>query len=186
MSIEIGYGKLGTPDRTGLGEVKVLLTESDDRTRAAAEVVLENLGVGVIAARSAARALDLCNAAHLRFDALVLGPSLLDCGLDSFLRRVISVQKTLRVLALTAGDPHLAGGSTMTPLAVCWALERIGCEYSLLDAPWTGLRLHECLQELLARPCARVASEHLAKGAEDARFPGRTQCPSRSGTRVKL
>ena len=186
MTLEIGYGKLGASDNVGPGEVKVLLTESDGRTRGAAEVVLENLGIGVISARSAARALDLCNVAHLRFDVLVLGPSLLDSGLGSFLGSVLSLQKTLRVLVLTAGSPHLPGGSTMTPLAVCWALECIGCEYSLLDAPWTAPRLRQCLQELLARPCAPVASEHVAKGAENDRYPGGTEYPSPVRTRVKL
>jgi CheY-like chemotaxis protein len=186
MSLESGYGKLSTPEGTEPGEVKVLLTESDDRTRAAAEVVLEDLGVAVISARSAARALDLCNAAHLRFEVLVVGPSQLDGGLESFLGRVLSVQKTLRVLALTAGNRHHAGGPTMTPLGVCWSLERLGCEYSLLDAPWTGPRLHQCLQELLARPYAPVAFEHVAKGSEDDRFPVGTQRPSPVRTRLKL
>ena len=186
MSLEHGYGKLGASDTKGLGEVKVLLTESDGLTRAAAKAVLENLGVGVISARSAARALDLCNAPHLRFDVLVLGPSLLDPGLDSFLKRVVTFQKALRVLVLIAGNLDPAGGSTMTPLAVCWALERIGCEYSLLDDPWTGPRLLRCLQELLARSCEPVAYEHASKGAEEDRFPGGTQRPSRMRTRVKL
>jgi hypothetical protein len=186
MSSESGYGKLGTPDGKGSGEVKVLLTESDDRTRAAAEVVLEDLGVAVISARSATRALDLCNSAQFRFDVLVVGPSLFDGGLESFLGRALSVQKTLRVLALTAGNPHHAGGPTMTPLAVCWSLERLGCAYSLLDAPWTGPRLRQCLQELLARPCVPVAFEHVANGSEDDRFPVGTQCPSPVRTKLKL
>ena len=186
MALEIGFGKLGASDNRGPGEMKVLLAESDGRTLGAAEVILENLGIGVISARSAAQALDLCYVAHLRFDVLVLGPSLLDSGLDSFLGRALSVQKTLRVLVLIAGSPHLAGGSTMTPLAICWSLERIGCEYSLLDAPWTAPRLHQCLEELLARPCLPVAFEHVAKGDEDDRFSGWTEWPSPVRTRVKL
>ena len=186
MGLENGYGELGASYTKGLGQVKVLLTESDGLTRAAAKAVLENMGIGVISARSAARALDLCNAPHLRFDVLVLGPSLLDPGLDMSLKRVLSLQPGLRVLALTAGNRDPAAGSRMTPLAVCWALERIGCEYSLLDDPWTGPRLLQCLQELLARSCEPVAYEHASQGAEDDRFPGGTQRPSRMRTRVKL
>jgi hypothetical protein len=150
------------------------------------EAVLENLGAGVISARSAARGVNLCSIPNLRFDALVLGPSLLDPGLGSLLERVLSVQAAVRVLVLTAGNSDPAGSSTMTPLSLCWALECTGCEYSILDAPWTELRLQGSLQELLARTCKSVAYGHVAKGDEDDCFPGEAQCPSWLRTRVKL
>lgn len=186
MSLENGAGNRRAPDEEGLRELKILLTENDGRTRAAVKAALENLGVGVISARSAARALDLCNPAHLRFDVLVLGPSLLDLGLSGFLGRALSVQRALRVLVLTAGNLDAADGSTMTPLAVCWALEGIGCEYSLLDDPWTGPRLYRCLQELLARPWEPAVYRNSANEAEEDRFAGGTRFPSRARTRVKL
>jgi hypothetical protein len=131
-------------------EVKVLLLERDGVTRATAKVVMESLDVGVVSARSAGRALDLLATPHLRFDALVLGPSVLDAEVCGLLVRALSRKPALRVLALTVGDRRPAGGS-MTPLAICWALERGGCEYSLLDDPWTRPRLRQCLDELLGR-----------------------------------
>lgn len=186
MRFEIGHGNPGVPDKTGPGEVKVLLLERDGPTLAAVKVALENLGVGVISAQSAARAVNLCSSPHFRFDVLVLGPSVLDPGLGSLLGRVLSSQTVLRVLVLTAGNLGPAGSSTMTPLAVCWALERTGCEYSLLDDPWTRPRLHRCLQELLERAYEPAAHGYVTKGAVDGPIPGGNQCPTWLRTRVKL
>jgi CheY-like chemotaxis protein len=144
----------GCPSGRGvmeLGRLTVLLLEPDGTVRAALKSALEELSTGVISARSAARALEFCKTAHLRFGALVVGPSLLDASLDTSLLRILSVRKELRVLALIAASLVPPDGSRMPPLAVCWALERLGCSYSLLDEPWTGARLRECLQELLGR-----------------------------------
>jgi hypothetical protein len=132
-----------------LGRLTVLLLEPDRTLRAALKTAFEELSTGVISARSATRALEFCKAAHLRFGALVVGPSVLDISLDTLLLHILSLRKELRVLALVAGSLVPPNGSRMTPLAVCWALERLGCRYSLLDEPWTGARLRECLQELL-------------------------------------
>jgi hypothetical protein len=129
----------------------VLLLEPKGILRVALKGALESLSVGVISARSAGRALEFCSTPHLRFGALVLGPSLLELALDTFVGRLLSVRKRLHVLALIAGEPPRAGESRMTPLAVCWTLERLGCPYSLLEEPWTGARLHPCLEELLGR-----------------------------------
>jgi hypothetical protein len=186
MSVEIGHGKLRASDKSGFGEVKVLLLEEDRPTLTGVKATLESLGVGVISARSTARALDLCSAPHLRFGVLVLGPSLLDSGLGSLLERVLPLQGGIRVLVLTQGNSGPSKGSTMTPLAICWALECSGCEYSLLDDPWTGARLQGCLQELLARACRAVASGDGVQGVEDGRPPWGTRRPSCTRIRGKL
>lgn len=137
--------------------MKVLLVERDGARRASLKTVLENRAVGVVSVRSAGRALELCSTPNLRFDALVLGPSLLEAGLASFIGRALSLRPALRLLVLAAGNLEPPGDSTMTPLSVCWSLERTGCEYSLLADPWTGPRLHECLRELLGRACEPAA-----------------------------
>lgn len=189
MSPGIGRGKRGASDETGRREVKVLLLERDGATRAVVKALLENFAVGVVSARSSGRALELCSTPHLRFDALVLGPSLLEAKLDSFLGRVLSLQPALRVLVLTSADLDPAGGSALTPLSVCWALERIGCEYSLLDDPWTGPRLHLYLQELLGARLRTGALEACREAPAQDRFPEGDRCPSslrrrpRSGSR---
>jgi CheY-like chemotaxis protein len=158
--------------------LNVLLLERDGATRAAVKAVLEDHAVGVVSARSTERALELCKTPPLRLDALVLGPSLLEPGLRGFLGRVFSLRPALRVLALTAGNLDPAGGSTMTPLAVCWALESVGCEYSLLDHPWTGPRLHRCLEELLGGWLETSGGETSQKELAQDGLPERNPSPS--------
>jgi hypothetical protein len=178
MCLGIGFGKRRASRGVEQKVMKVLLLERDRATRSDVKVLLESVGVGVVSARSSGRAVDLCNTPHLRFDALVLGPSLLDPGLGGLLGRILSAQRALPVLVLTGDDPGLARGSTMTPLSVCWVLERAGCEYSLLDAPWTGPRLHQCLNELLEGRLRTGGLEARQKHTAQDPVPERTKCPS--------
>lgn len=151
MGFDDRCGKLSGRQGMAPRGLTVLLLEPDGSMRVALKNALKSLSVGVISARSTGRALEFCSTPHLRFSALVVGPSLFDAAPDSSLRPVLAVRKGLRVLGLIAGRLAPAGDTRMTPLGVCWALEGLGCQYSLLEEPWTGARLHPCLRELLGR-----------------------------------
>ena len=110
--------------------MKVLLLERWRNARGR-EGRLAEPGRGVVSARFTGRALDFCNTQHLRFDVLVLGPSLLEPGLGGFLGRVLQNPPVVYSTSIPEAGSSAIGGADSDRLRASglqtpmWNLPRI-------------------------------------------------------------